>query len=282
MDTEDENIEHPWISKAIENSQKKVEAHNSDIRKTVLEYDDVMNQQRLTIYAKRREIMDGQEIKDKVLDMIDTLADGISQEFAGPIASADGLKEKILKQFGLSFEFDGAADDEIRADDLGQKIYDEALAFYEKKESELTPDILRQVERYFMLQTLDNLWKDHLLAMDHLREGIGLRGYGQKDPKMEYKKEGFSLFEGMIRNFCEDSIEKLFKVQIQKGQEVPVERHRQQPMQMGRPELPTGKSQGEAKPTKPVTQERQYPRVGRNDPCPCGSGNKYKKCHGKD
>ncbi|EKD41747.1 MAG: hypothetical protein ACD_73C00550G0001, partial [uncultured bacterium] len=286
--TEDENIEHRWISKAIENAQKKVESHNFDIRKTVLEYDDVMNQQRVTIYAKRREIMDGKDIHEKMLDMVDAVADSISQQFAGDAENVGGLKEKVGQQFGIPIDF-ADIPQEFKADDIGQKIYDEVIRFYEKKELELGSEIMRQVERYFMLQTLDTLWKDHLLAMDHLREGIGLRGYGQKDPKMEYKKEGFALFGSMIQAYYEDTLEKLFKVQIQKGQEVPQERRRVQPMQLEKRDIVpvqhpegshTGSHENPPEPQKVVTQQRQYPKVGRNDDCPCGSGKKYKKCHG--
>ncbi|MDO8519919.1 MAG: preprotein translocase subunit SecA, partial [Deltaproteobacteria bacterium] len=280
---EDETIEHPWISKAIENAQKKVEAHNFDIRKTVLEYDDVMNQQRMTVYGRRKQILNGQNLKEEVLDMVDALADGISSTFEPSEENATTvLKEKILKQFGMKMEFPEGT--EWKTDSVGQKLFDEAVKFYEAKEMENGPEVTRQVERFFMLQALDQLWKDHLLAMDHLREGIGLRGYGQKDPRLEYKKEGFAMFEAMMYRFYEDAIERVFKVQVKQGQELK-QKERVRPMQMARgPEMEMAKVGPVAvqkQPPKPQTITREFPKVGRNDPCSCGSGKKYKKCHGQ-
>jgi len=177
---EDQAIEHPWISKAIANAQKKVEGHNFEIRKTVLEYDDVMNQQRNTVYSLRKEILHGDQTKDKLIDMIDAVADRISTEFEpgrGEEFNRAGLGERVFGQFGFRISFD-EGETEWTKDSIGLKIFQEAEDFYKKKEEENRPELMRQVEKFFMLQTLDQLWKDHLLAMDHLREGIGLRGYG--------------------------------------------------------------------------------------------------------
>lgn len=288
---EDETIEHRWISKAIENAQKKVEEHNFEIRKNVLEYDDVMNQQRMTIYKRRRNILKGEELKDQVLDMIDVLAGGVSAEFdpkaSGGELNKEGLEERIFGQFGLKLFFDG--DKKWAVDSIGQYVYDEAVKFYSNKDEEVGPSIMRQVEKYFMLQTLDHLWKDHLLAMDHLREGIGLRGYGQKDPRLEYKKEGYAMFEAMIDRFYADAIQRIFRVQIKQEKDVAMERRRLQPIKMGRGPMAAPASPMEAAskpPKKQETVKRQYPKVGRNDPCPCGAvsqdgrSKKYKHCHG--
>ncbi len=278
---EDETIEHSWISKAIENSQKKVEAHNFDIRKTVLEYDDVMNQQRMTVYSKRKHILKDADTKDQLLDLVDSVADAISQEFAPASNEFNkvGLEERVMQQFGFPITFDITQD--WNADSIGQHIFDEASKVYQKKEDETPSQILRQVERYFMLQTLDGIWKDHLLAMDHLREGIGLRGYGQKDPKMEYKKEGYALFESMMHSFALDTVERLFKVQVKDGQDAPVQK-RVEPVAVEKKEavVPTVGASHNKKTTRQGTVVRQLPKVGRNDPCPCGSAQKYKKCHG--
>jgi preprotein translocase subunit SecA len=281
---EDETIEHHWISKAIENAQKKVEAHNFDIRKTVLEYDDVMNQQRTTVYARRKQILSGGDTKDQLTDMVDVIVDGLSQEFDPKNTEGEfnqtGWDERCVNTFGYKPALEVGKN--WSAETLGRTLFDQAIEFYDKKEAHYGAELMRQVERFFMLQTLDTLWKDHLLAMDHLREGIGLRGYGQKDPRMEYKKEGFAMFEAMMMSFYEDAVQKLFKVQIQKNDEVPLKRTSLQPMQLQKalvaPAVGAGiKAQG---PAKPETYKLDMLKVGRNDPCPCGSGKKYKKCHG--
>jgi len=286
---EDETIEHPWITRAIETAQKKVEAHNFEIRKNVLEYDDGMNQQRTTVYAKRKSILQGENLKDTVLDIIDVIATSISEEFdpkGRQEFNLKGLQEKVLQQFGFKLEL---SEDKMASNDaIGQKIYNEAIKIYEQKETEYGSSILRQVEKFIFLQSLDTLWKDHLLGMDHLREGIGLRGYGQKDPRMEYKKEGFAAFQAMMMRFEEDSLEKLMRVQIKQGEEIPAQRRTMAPMQMQHasapnPVGPVGAGFKPAQPSQPAkvqTVTRDVPKVGRNDPCSCGSGKKYKKCHG--
>ncbi len=306
---EDEPIFHPWISKAIENAQKKVEAHNFDIRKNVIEYDDVMNQQRATVYKLRREILasnqphssvEGEaptqasmiDTKEKLTDMLDQIAQDISFSFEpdkNETWDLKGMNERIFKLFGYRLE-EIPHSEEMNSDQIGEIIFNKALDFYEEKEKKVGAEILRHIERVVLLQTLDTLWKDHLLNMDHLREGIGLRGYAQKDPIVEYKREGFALFESLITQMNEDVVEKLFHVQIEHrdAQELE-ERHRPQPMYLGRGNLPSlnplGSAQGKPADSKspPPAQpaQRQYPKVGRNEPCPCGSQEKYKKCHGK-
>jgi len=289
---EDEPIFHPWISKAIENAQKKVEAHNFDIRKNVIQYDDVMNQQRATVYKLRREILAGTDTKEKVLDILDQIAQEISFEFEPDKNESwdlKGMNEKVFKLFGFRLEGIHALET-MTSDQMGELIYNKAVDYYEEKEKKVSAEILRQVERIILLQTLDALWKDHLLNMDHLREGIGLRGYAQKDPIVEYKREGYDLFEGLIAQMNEDVIEKIFRVQVEHRDAQELEgRQRPQPMYLGRGNLPpstpaaTGaEAAPQPSPVLPqASQQRQYPKVGRNDPCPCGSGEKYKKCHGK-
>lgn len=291
---EDEPIFHPWISKAIENAQKKVEAHNFEIRKNVIQYDDVMNQQRATVYKLRREILAGTDTKDKILDILDQIAQEISFEFEPDKNESWDLKamnEKVFKLFGYRLE--NIADIETKSsDEMGELLYNKAVDFYEEKEKKVGAEVLRHIERIILLQTLDGLWKDHLLNMDHLREGIGLRGYAQKDPIVEYKREGFDLFEALISQMNQDVVEKVFRVQVERRDPQDLEirsRPLQQPVQFLRGNLPPPVkrvepsdegSAGRAA-TIPQTVERQYPKVGRNDPCPCGSGEKYKKCHGK-
>lgn len=280
--TEDETIEHKWISKAIENAQKKVEAHNFDMRKNVLEYDDVMNQQRTTVYSKRKQILSGVANKNLALDMTDRVATDIGLEFdaqKGEEFNPKGLEEKVFDQFGLRLSFEGA---NWNADSIGEKIYNEAVLFYENKEKEVGEPVMRHVEKFFMLQTLDHLWKDHLLGMDHLREGIGLRGWAQKDPKLEYKKEGFVLFEEMMKRFDEESLKRIFKVQIKKEEEQANLVRTDEPVISQATQAQTGQfGKPASKPSKVETIKNDMPKVGRNDPCPCGSGKKYKKCHGE-
>jgi preprotein translocase subunit SecA len=295
---EDEPIFHPWISKAIENAQKKVEAHNFEIRKNLLEFDDVMNQQRKTVYELRRAILAGIDTKEKVLDRIDQIAESLSMEFEpdkGETWNFKGLNDRLYKLFGFRMDEVQNLSDETSPDEVGEKIFNRAADVYEEKEKKIGAELLRNIERVLLLQTIDLLWKDHLLNMDHLREGIGLRGYAQKDPIVEYKREGYAMFEAMMQEFAEDSIEKLFHVQVEERRPPVLEaRRRPQPMILGRGTSPgagvsaTGPgaaSAGGRLPSGPETRptgtvQREVPKVGRNDPCPCGSGKKYKKCHG--
>ncbi|MBF0104751.1 MAG: preprotein translocase subunit SecA [Deltaproteobacteria bacterium] len=270
---EDEVIEHKWITKAIESAQKKVEGHNFEIRKNVLEYDDVMNQQRTTIYSRRRKILSGASLDDEVTDMLDTLiahlvdSDGVDNKGA----LDKGLLDKnFYDQFGFHFEFPQG---EIKQEAIGQKMYDDVTTYLDAKKKKYPGGIMDQAIRFFLLQTLDELWKDHLLSMDHLREGIGLRGYSQKDPKNEYKKEGFAMFQEVIFRAAQKSIERIFKVQIKTEEEVALKETDEPKMNTGRGIKPTAKT---------GTIKNEEPRVGRNDLCPCGSGKKYKKCHGQD
>ena len=274
---EDQPIEHKLVSRAIENAQRKVEAHNFDIRKHLLEYDDVMNQQRTTIYNMRRQILAQEGLRDLVMEFIEDVAmdlvDTYVEEKSHPEDwDTKAIEDAVAKEFNISIDLKGKLDGLTR-DGLVELITDKAKEAYRKREEELGDEILSYLERVLMLQTIDTLWKDHLLNMDHLKEGIGLRGYGQKDPLQEYKREGFELFADMIQRLKEEVVERLFKVQLVREADVAsLEPRRQQRMVLSR---------GESSPKRPQPVRREGRKIGRNDPCPCGSGKKYKKCCGR-
>ena len=281
---EGEPIEHRLITRAVANAQSKVEGHNFDIRKHLLEYDDVMNQQREIVYGRRREILGSLNLKADVLLMADDVAAGVVEQFANRELHPDewdwqALSDSLFKSFSLRFRLSDEQMQAISPERLEQAVIDAVHAAYEEKERTFTPPVLRHLEKLVLLETLDSLWKDHLLSMDHLKEGIGLRGYAQQNPLQEYKKEGFELFEEMMQQLETDVVEKVFTVQIARQEDVQrmEARRRPQPMQMvmagvGAPQ--------QAQQRKPEPARRTADKVGRNDPCPCGSGKKYKKCHG--
>jgi preprotein translocase SecA subunit len=279
---EGEPIEHGLVTRAIENAQKKVEAHNFDIRKHLLEYDDVLNKQREVIYNQRREVLKGETLKEEVLGMAEVLAGEIVSRYVEPDQNAtdwdwSGLREGLLHQFNLRYEPSPPEVEGIKPEDLTELAMGQIRRAYEDKERRFTAPMLRQLEKIIMLQTIDTLWKDHLLNMDHLKEGIGLRGYGQKNPLQEYQKEGFDMFEEMAHRIQEDVVQKLFTVEIAResaAQELEV-----RPARPQRIVLSHGAENAPAGPPAPVKREGE--KVGRNDPCPCGSGKKYKRCHGK-
>jgi preprotein translocase subunit SecA len=279
-------IEHRWISKAIENAQKKVESHNFDIRKHLLEYDDVMNRQREVVYHRRKELLSGAPIKDDIVDMCDALIEDIVKAHVEAEAAPEewnwkAIDDAFYKQFHFHFNFRESADGrEIdHPDDLTEAAGERVRALYEQREAEFTPPVMRQIEKIVMLQTLDSLWKDHLLAMDHLKESIGLRGYAQLNPLVEYQKEGFAMFEALMTTMQADVVEKVFSVQTVREQSV------QQLEQQPRPQRVMmshgGQTEQAPAPNSPAAVKREADKVGRNDPCPCGSGKKYKRCHGK-
>jgi preprotein translocase SecA subunit len=279
---EGEPIEHGLVTRAIENAQKKVEAHNFDIRKHLLEYDDVLNKQREVIYNQRREVLKGETLKEEVVSMAESLASEVVSRYAESDDDAsdwdwNGLREGLLHQFNL--RFDPAPDqiEGIKLEGLTELATQQIQQAYEDKERRFTPPMLRQLEKIIMLQTTDSLWKDHLLNMDHLKEGIGLRGYGQKNPLQEYQKEGFDMFEEMAHRIQEDVVQKLFTVEIAR-ESVPQELE----VRQARPQrviLSHGGENAVAAPMAPAKRDGE--KVGRNDPCPCGSGKKYKRCHAK-
>ena len=359
-------IEHKWTTKAIENAQRKVEGHNYDIRKHLLEYDDVMNQQRQVVYALRKEVLSRESLRPMIWSMVEEMANNIGQEFfpGGRLKKEDGqavLNEKELNAaIATTFQFPAAATErDIQPfNDQGLKklVLDHAAKAYDAKTESLGSEIMQQLERMVLLTTIDTLWKDHLLAMDHLREGIGLQGYGQKDPLIAYKKEGFRFFQMMMDQITGDVVRKVFAVQLahpsehhgeELEEEIEAEFLPAQPRQMqynisadgelipadigspatgassnaGASASASGNSGGprpaapsSAQPSRLAPQQQadilagldlarhskqprqmsmsggsqaaapavnETPKAGRNDPCPCGSGKKYKKCHGQ-
>jgi preprotein translocase subunit SecA len=277
-----EPIEHGLVTRAIENAQKKVEAHNFDIRKHLLEYDDVLNKQREVIYSKRRDFLRGEGLKEEVLDMAAELVDEIVARYANKELDPSewdlaSFGENFHHQFNLRLNFKTEEIDALELENFADRAHESVIAAYEDKERRFGAPMLRQLEKIILLQTIDTLWKDHLLNMDHLKEGIGLRGYGQKNPLQEYQKEGYELFEDMNRRVQEDVVQKLFTVELAResaAQQIHVEQPRPQRMILSHGNDPIA-----SRPSGP--QKREAEKVGRNDPCPCGSGKKYKRCHGK-
>lgn len=266
---EDVPIENRMVSKAIENAQKRVEAHNFDIRKHLLEYDDVMNKQRTEIYAFRREILQGEGLKERIFQIIDDTIDELLEIYCPESKYHEewdikGLKDSLFGIFAVSIE--NFTND---VNSLREFLSETIKSAYEKKEREIGNEMMRYLEKVIFLQVLDAQWKDHLLAMDHLKEGIGLRGYGQRDPLTEYKKEAFEIFADMTDRISMDTITRLFKIQVRSEDEKITRRPVQRQVRYNRGE--------EAEQNQPVIKGK---KIGRNDPCPCGSGKKYKKCCG--
>ena len=279
---EDEAIEHSMISRAIENAQRKVEGHNFEIRKHLLEYDDVMNKQREVIYRQRREVLGSDDVKEVIMDMVDDLAEQIADEFVEEKVESvewdwDGLNERFATVFGFPFQVEETEREGLDGDGLTEKIRTVLLDRYAQREQELGEKNMRHLERIVLLQMVDSHWKEHLLNMDHLKEGIGLRGYGQKRPLDEYKKEGFSMFMAMIDRVKTQTVGTMFRVQLVREHEVEeLEREQRQKKQQ---EMQLSHAGGDDE-KKPLIRDGE--KVGRNAPCPCGSGKKYKRCCGRD
>jgi preprotein translocase subunit SecA len=316
------------ISKRIEGAQKAVEAQNFESRKHLLEYDDVMNKQREAVYGLRRQLLEEADQKELILeDYVGGILSGALDEFAGERVrpaqwDVKGLETKLFDQFGLSLTAAGIKPQELSRHELGEEIFEKLKQEYEAKERILGAATMRYHERMVMLSVIDGLWKDHLLSMDHLKEGIGLRGYAQQDPLVAYKRESYDMFEAMMFKFQEDTVRFLFRMQILGPDGQPVDA-------APRPKREVPKAPPVASASQPVTldaepreigihtrqpsttidalekefhrkkqrelvaasrsgggdgnetaQRRTGEKVGRNDPCPCGSGKKYKKCHG--
>ena len=273
---EGQPIEHRLISKAIENAQKRVEGQNFDIRKHLLEYDDVMNRQRQVIYEQRKKVLKGEALWKDVEEMVEEMVEGIIPEYVDEKSHPEewdlkGLDERIFRHFTLKLNLAEKGRD-LNPQTLEETIIKEVMAHLKNKEAEFGKPLMDYLMKVIMLQSIDTQWKENLLAMDHLKEGIGLRGYGQKDPVREYQKEGYDMFMDMITRIKEDTVEKLCMVQIRREEEVErIEEKRRQDYILSR---------GEDKPAV-TTIRRESVKVGRNDPCPCGSGKKYKKCCGR-
>ncbi len=297
---EGEAIVHPWVNKAIEKAQGKVEARNFDIRKNLLKFDDVMNDQRKVIFAQRREIMEVADVSETVRDMRHELVDDLVAEHIPPKAYAEqwdmeGLYARLLQDFGKEIPViawakeEGVDDAEIR--DRLYRTADEQMA---EKAAAFGPDVLRQIEKSVLLQTIDHHWREHLVTLEHLRSVIGFRGYAQRDPLNEYKTEAFELFQAMLNRLRRDVTRQLSFVQVMRQDEV----QRRQEQEREAAEARAAASQTRhpsqvqpalegaaagAAPTEPAhpSGEPAVPAVGRNEPCPCGSGQKYKHCHGR-
>ena len=281
-------IEHGMVTRAIANAQKKVEAHHFDIRKQLLEYDDVMNKQREVIYQHRRAVLGGANLKDDLRSMMDGLVESALNIYCPAEQYPEewdikGLAEIMHGQFGLDItqgKNDGAEPfRDMGRDALVEDFRAQVRDAYDRREQDLGSDLMRFLEKTFMLQVIDHHWKDHLLGMDHLRDGIGLRGYGQKDPLIEYKREGYDLFAGMMERIKSDTVDRLFHVQAVRNEGQPTAPPTPPSPVISRPLPPLILNRGEV-PVAPQTVQRSDNKVGRNDPCPCGSGKKYKKCHG--
>ncbi|MFC1837069.1 preprotein translocase subunit SecA [Thermodesulfobacteriota bacterium] len=280
---EDEPIEHNMISRAIENAQRKVEGHNFDIRKHLLEYDDVMNMQREVIYQQRREALDSKDIKPIIEDILTEEMESVAAEFVEPkVLSPDwdwqGINERLHSIIGVTPEWSEDAKQDLDHDKFVDRLLQLARQAYEKQEESIGLEGMRYLERVVFLQMVDTYWKEHLLNMDHLKEGIGLRGYGQKNPLNEYKREGFEMFSSMIEAVKQKTLSTLFRIQIAAEEDVDREAMEKRKQQQAEMRLSRG-GEGTGQAQKPV--KRQGEKVGRNDPCPCGSGKKYKKCCGR-
>jgi preprotein translocase subunit SecA len=294
-----EAIEHPWVTKAIENAQRKVEGRNFDIRKQLLEFDDVANDQRKVVYQQRNELMDLEDISETVQVMRADVLNGVISAHIPPGSLEEqwdlpGLEGALAEEFGGEWPIAGwlEEDHQLHEETLRQKILDTLISAYGEKERLAGAENLRHFEKGIMLQTLDSQWKEHLAAMDYLRQGIHLRGYAQKNPKQEYKREAFEMFSAMLESIKREVIGLLSKIQVQMPEEMRapepapdagdfVFQHEEfagfdeAGAEAGAVESPEGQEE----------EHRPYVRpdrkVGRNEPCPCGSGKKYKHCHGK-
>ncbi|WP_421132203.1 preprotein translocase subunit SecA [Alteromonas sp. A079] len=285
-----EAIEHPWVSRAIENAQRKVEGRNFDIRKQLLEYDDVANDQRKVIYEQRNELLDEGDISDTIAAIREDVVSSVVDEYIPPQSleemwDVNGLEERLKADFAVALPLKTwlENDDKLYEEKLRERILNEIIAAYKEKEAVVGEQVIRQFEKAVMLQNLDSHWKEHLAAMDHLRQGIHLRGYAQKNPKQEYKRESFALFSQMLEALKVEVITILARVKVQAEEDVEkVEEQRRQADDVPKNfEHEETTATPEAASDKVRSEVRNGPKVGRNDPCPCGSGKKYKQCHGK-
>jgi len=287
---EGEAIEHPWVSRAIANAQKKVEGHNFDIRKQLLEYDDVANDQRKVIYEQRNELMAAEEVAESIASMRQTVINEAVSVYI-PENSIDeqwnisGLEQSLRDDFSLELEISKwlEQDENLHEESLRERILAEAESACKVKEEFTGADVMRHFEKAIMLQTLDRAWKEHLAQMDHLRQGINLRGYAQKDPKQEFKREAYQLFTSMLESIKHEIISLISRVQVRAEEDVQaVEEQRRQTgeveYQHEQAENVADNNDNLPSHQEPVTRDGK--KVGRNDPCPCGSGKKFKQCHG--
>jgi preprotein translocase subunit SecA len=289
-----EAIEHPWVTRAIENAQRKVEGRNFDIRKQLLEYDDVSNDQRKVVYEQRNELLEatdvGETIKAMREDVLITLmATHIPPDSVEELWDVPALERELKSEFGLEIPLQKMLEDnpDLHEETLRERILEAANALYQLKEDQASAEILRQFERSVMLQSLDNHWREHLAALDHLRQGIHLRSYAQKNPKQEYKREAFELFEALLNTVKSEVTKVTMLVQVKTEADVeavekPVEVENVQYQHADYDEALANPASVDEEALLASGQPivREGVKVGRNDPCPCGSGKKYKQCHG--
>ncbi|MEQ9723510.1 preprotein translocase subunit SecA [Yersinia alsatica] len=287
-----EAIEHPWVTKAIANAQRKVESRNFDIRKQLLEYDDVANDQRRAIYSQRNELLDVSDVSETINsireDVFKTVIDSyIPTQSLEEMWDVEGLEQRLKNDFDLDMPIAQWLEDEpqLHEETLRERILQQAIEVYHRKEEVVGIDMMRNFEKGVMLQTLDSLWKEHLAAMDYLRQGIHLRGYAQKDPKQEYKRESFAMFAAMLESLKYEVISVLSKVQVRMPEEVEaleVQRREESERLAKQQQLSHQSDNSALMSQEEVSVAASLERkVGRNDPCPCGSGKKYKQCHGR-
>ncbi|NWF49876.1 MAG: preprotein translocase subunit SecA [Ignavibacteriaceae bacterium] len=283
---EGEVIQHPLITKSVERAQKKVEENNFAIRKRLLEYDDTMNSQREVIYSRRNRAIQGDRLKSEVLDMLDELVTHIISKHFDE-ADATGLRESILTSLLIDVPIEPSEFESLGKEGIKERIITAAREFYNKKEEMLGSDLMSRLERYAMLSVIDHKWKEHLREMDDLKEGIGLRAYGQKDPLVEYKSEAYKLFVSLLEEMRDEVVSFTFKFFPQASDDVQ-ERRRRQPIRMveSKPSttnigLSSDQKRTQEAATITLAPVKVEEKVGRNDPCPCGSGKKYKHCHGR-
>jgi preprotein translocase subunit SecA len=299
-----ESLTHPWVTRAVENAQRKVEGHNFDIRKQLLEFDDVANDQRRVIYQQRNELMEENDISDMIQSIREEIADTVVSEYIPPQSLEEqwdilGLMKTLEHEFGLKVDIQQwlEADSNLYEDTLKQKVLDEFVKLHQEKEHQVSSDSMRHLEKTLMLSVLDSQWKDHLVTMDYMRQSIHLRGYAQKDPKQEYKREAFDLFSDMLASIKREVVSLLGRVQLRSESDVEAldrQWRDNEPSQLQfthatapaitesviNPELSAAENQAQASVTA-LPYTRDVPKIGRNDLCPCQSGKKYKQCHGQ-
>jgi preprotein translocase subunit SecA len=294
---EGEAIEHSWVTKAIENAQRKVEGRNFDIRKQLLEYDDVANDQRKVIYAERANLMEKEDISESIANIRDEVVNEVISGSVPPGSLEEqwdvpALEEALYREFNVRLPISQwlEQDHNLHEESLRERIVEGVEQAYRDKMAGVDEGVIRHFEREVMLNVVDMQWKEHLAAMDHLRQGIGLRGYAQKNPKQEYKREAYLMFSDMLERIKRDVIGILSKVEVEKEEDVEAmeaQRRRSSDVQYHHPEVESGQGEegmagaGGEDVAKVETFVRQGRKVGRNEPCPCGSGKKYKHCHGK-
>ncbi len=266
---EDQPIEHKMLTNSIENAQKKVEGKNFSIRKHVLQYDDVMNKQREVIYKQRRQVLEGEDMKEQIMGMVESIVDYAVELYTADGQfpeewDLDGLKDYLYGQFLPKNTLEFGDIEELDRDRLRTIVMETANRVYEKKEEEIGEERMREIERVILLRIIDQKWMDHIDVMDHFKQGINLRAIGQEDPVRAFQKEGFEMFQYMVQTIREDTVKYLYRIE----KETVLERKAVAD--------PNSTTRGRPK-VKTVVKGEQ---VGRNEPCPCGSGKKYKKCHG--